>query len=106
MTPGGPNWIVRALASKATDPPTFVEGKLGTEAGDLVAISGPTSVQFNAIGGLASPTAGATVDFAGKRSACETLGGTARCLRVIVSSGGQARLCDPAATAANDTRKC
>lgn len=103
---GGPNWIVRALAAKVGDPAVFIDGKLGAEAGGMVVISGPDTLQFNAVGGLASSATAVTVDFTSKRNTCETGGGTARCLRVVVSAGGQARMCDPAATAANDTRKC
>lgn len=107
VTANGPNWLVRAASSVADTPPTFVSGKIGSEAGGTVVIgSNATSIQFNSAGALASPTTTAVVNFSTSRANCETLGGTARCLRVTVSTGGQARLCDPVTTAANDTRKC
>ncbi|CAN5804576.1 GspH/FimT family pseudopilin [soil metagenome] len=107
VTANGPNWLVRATSAVPDTAPTFVDGKIGSEAGGTVVIgSNATAIQFNATGALASPTTTAVVDFTTSRGTCETLGGTARCLRVTVSTGGQARLCDPVTTAANDTRKC
>jgi type IV fimbrial biogenesis protein FimT len=37
---------------------------------------------------------------------CKASGGTMSCLNVIVTRGGQVRLCDPSVTAAGDTRRC
>ncbi|MBL8541056.1 MAG: GspH/FimT family pseudopilin [Burkholderiales bacterium] len=37
---------------------------------------------------------------------CRSAGGTMRCLNVLITRGGQIRLCDPAVTAAGDTRSC
>lgn len=124
----GTNWMVRTA-----DMGTFIDGKFGIEGsgrgtGQLtpVRINDTTapasadpdpppaapvgSVIFNGLGrtGLANqavfkfnnPDAGT----------CVTAGGPVRCLKVIVSIGGQARLCDPAvsaaAVAAGDSRGC
>ena len=38
--------------------------------------------------------------------ACVAASGPMRCLRIIVTPGGQARMCDPAVTDTNDSRKC
>lgn len=38
--------------------------------------------------------------------ACAAAGGEMRCLRVVVTSMGQVRMCDPAVTASTDPRKC
>ena len=37
---------------------------------------------------------------------CKSAGGTMRCLNVVITRGGQIRLCDPAVTTAGDTRSC
>jgi type IV fimbrial biogenesis protein FimT len=37
---------------------------------------------------------------------CKASGGTMRCLNIVVTRGGQVRLCDPSVTAAGDTRRC
>ncbi|MCU0804490.1 MAG: GspH/FimT family pseudopilin [Burkholderiales bacterium] len=37
---------------------------------------------------------------------CKASGGTMRCLNVVVTRGGQVRLCDPSVTTAGDTRRC
>jgi type IV fimbrial biogenesis protein FimT len=37
---------------------------------------------------------------------CHASGGTMRCLNVVITRGGQVRMCDPAVTAAGDTRRC
>jgi type IV fimbrial biogenesis protein FimT len=38
--------------------------------------------------------------------ACVASSGPMRCLRIIVTAGGQARMCDPAVTDTSDSRKC
>lgn len=37
---------------------------------------------------------------------CKSAGGPMRCLNIVVTRGGQVRMCDPAVTAAGDTRRC
>jgi type IV fimbrial biogenesis protein FimT len=37
---------------------------------------------------------------------CKSAGGTMRCLNVVITRGGQIRLCDPTVTTAGDTRAC
>jgi type IV fimbrial biogenesis protein FimT len=37
---------------------------------------------------------------------CKSAGGTMRCLNVVITRGGQIRLCDPAVTTPGDTRSC
>ncbi|MCC6472780.1 MAG: hypothetical protein IT514_03450, partial [Burkholderiales bacterium] len=38
--------------------------------------------------------------------ACAADGGPMRCLNVLVSPGGQIKMCDPAVAATGDTRRC
>lgn len=112
-TPTGKNWVVREFVS--TGNYRFIEGKAGAEgsgksddtpvivtsslaAGDVVtftgfgALSTAQTITFN----VTNPTGGT----------CVSAGGPIRCLRVLVSPGGQIRICDPNVTAAKDTRAC
>ncbi len=107
----GQNWIVRAL-----DPTTglydFIEAKAmaegsGQAAASSVQIDGgaSSSVTFN---GFGTTTLGAAATFAFSNpggGACAPTG-PMRCMNIVVSVGGQARMCDPAVTAAGDTRRC
>ena len=124
----GTNWMARTA-----DMATFIDGKFGIEGSgrgsgqvtpikinDTVAPAdadpdappaapvgsiifnglGRTSLASQAVFKFNNPDAGT----------CVTAGGPVRCLKVVVSVGGQARLCDPAvgaaAVAAGDSRGC
>jgi type IV fimbrial biogenesis protein FimT len=107
------NWIVRSVSDDATPVYTFIEGKDAREgsgrsdASTSVSISGvsnsaaTSAITFNSAG---STSLGAKwlVDFTSSSAACTPV----RCLRVIITSSGQVKMCEPAATAANDTRAC
>ena len=76
----------------------------GADSESPILIEGPASIAFSPLGG-----ASAAVDFDLSNpsgGACASLGGPMRCLRVRVELGGRVKLCDPAATAAGDTRGC
>lgn len=110
------NWIIR-VPDDATPPVyTFVDGKSVREASNRG--DGTSSVQVSAMAnGVATPSitfngSGSTtltsrwdVNFTSTSGACAPTG-TVRCLRVAVTVSGQIKACDPAATAANDTRAC
>jgi type IV fimbrial biogenesis protein FimT len=110
----GQNWVVRA-ASGATfvfvDAKTGAEGSGQTAASVRVAASGPGlfdgTIGFNGFGGTV-----AGVDFSvdidnPSAGTCAAVGGAIRCRRVIVKSGGQITVCDPALPAlAKDSRVC
>lgn len=73
-----------------------------------VAATGSSSVTFNGLGRVTG--AGISqVDFTHLTSVCEHVNattGTARCLRVLINTGGSIKLCDPKVTAATDPRIC
>ncbi len=107
----GRNWLVRVQ-----DPTslvyTFIEGKSAAEGSGQtstpsVAVSGTvSSMTFTGLGGTTLGSA-ATFSFTNPAGgACQSASGPMRCLSVVVSVGGQARMCDPAVTTTGDTRKC
>lgn len=110
----GANWMTRTTTG------TFIDGKLGVEgtnkrSGESSPISissgGVASIVFNGLGrtNLATP---ATFQFSNPSAgACVASGGLVRCLNVVIETGGQARLCDPAVPvptpgSSGDTRAC
>lgn len=110
----GANWMVRARAATGN---TFIEGRFGVE-GTGAAAGGTSSVLitgtegslvFDGFGMRITPTGATPVEFDFSNpgaGACAADGGPIRCLRVRISRGGQARLCDPAVTDAADSRGC
>lgn len=46
------------------------------------------------------------IDIKSSSTACKADGGTARCLRVLITSTGSIRMCDPAVSSAQDPRIC
>ncbi len=110
LTDNGPNWLIRQTPAAVGDPHVFIEGKSGAEGGgkanqgsSVVIASSTSSIRFNASGALVGSEA--RVNFSQQGSTCAP-DGAARCLRVVVSTGGQVRLCDPAASGSGDTRTC
>jgi type IV fimbrial biogenesis protein FimT len=124
----GANWMVRTA-----DTATFISGKLGVEgSGRNSAGASPIIINDTSTAALADPdpppatpvgsivfnglgrtnlTAQAIFKFSNPSAgACVTAGGPVRCLHVVVDIGGQARICDPAvsaaAVAAGDSRGC
>ena len=107
----GKNWIVR-VQDPTTLIYTFVEGKpaaegSGTSGTNTVDITGTvSSISFN---GFGATTLGSSATFAFTNPTgglCKAASGPMRCLSIVVSIGGQARLCDPAVTTTGDTRIC
>lgn len=103
----GRNWAIRHADMSA-----FIEGHAGIEgsgqsASSNVAVdgNGVSSIVFNGLG-RANLAATATFNFTNPAGGSCAPAGPMRCLNVLVSVGGQIRLCDPAATAAGDTRGC
>lgn len=76
----------------------------------LPTITGGSSVTFNGLGRLTG--SGTTqIEFSNIHGVCEHADptGKMRCLRVMISSGGQAKMCDPKVTTAGppyDSRAC
>ena len=107
----GINWVVRYY-----DPTTlfydFVEGKAGTSGSGafgstaVVVTSTDATIPFDGFGAMSLGTS-VTVQVTNPTGgSCASAGGPMRCLNIVVTPGGQAKMCDPAVTAAGDTRKC
>lgn len=102
----GTFWSIRTVAMVTGDPVETVQcGVLADVAGG-VTIEGPTAVCFNGMGRQVSNAStgvtSATCDLTGVTVSQFDVeaDGADRALRVLVSLGGQTRLCDPARTLA------
>jgi type IV fimbrial biogenesis protein FimT len=97
------------VAPSDTVAPRIVQKRSATEGTDNVvsAATGGSTLTFTGLGRAAA--GGITqIDFSNSTRACEhvDVNGTMRCLRIIVTTGGQAKLCDPKVTSATDPRFC
>lgn len=124
----GTNWMVRTA-----DMGTFIDGKFGIEGAgrgaaqltpirindttppastdpDAPPVAPVASIVFNGLGRTSLPSQAVFKFNNPDAGTCVTAGGPVRCLKVIVAIGGQARICDPAvsaaAVAAGDSRGC
>jgi type IV fimbrial biogenesis protein FimT len=119
----GPTWVVRALDQAGVPIVPLVEFRSGLEGSNqtdptaLYAritsanLPGTTSIQFTALGRTnVTAASGATFDVTpADATQCRASGGDLRCVRVVVTSSGRVRMCDPSVDPAvnpNDTRVC
>ncbi len=112
------NWVVSLAdatgqcdAAPSDDTaPQIIQKRPGSEGATSIAVatSGGSSIVFNSLGRVVG--AGITqLDFSNTAGTCvhvDAVNGTMRCLRILVSTGGQAKLCDPKVTDATDPRIC
>ena len=113
----GINWVVREFVP-ATGLFNFIEGKAGAEgsgradATPVVVTSSSNDASYDGIltfTGFGALTIARPVQFVVTNptgGTCASAGGPIRCLNVVVSPGGQVRICDPNVVAAKDTRAC
>lgn len=97
-------------APSDTAAPQLIQSRSATEgtSNARIAVTGGSTVVFTGLGRVQG--AGITqVDVTNTSGPCQYVdptNGTMRCLRILVTTGGQSRMCDPQVTAANDPRKC
>lgn len=93
------------LDSTNNPDPRIIQMRSAQEGSASVTVAAGTSLfQFNGLGRLVD--APAVIDVTRTTSgSCVKDGGKVRCLRVVVTSGGQVRMCDPA-YADGDTQAC
>jgi type IV fimbrial biogenesis protein FimT len=114
LAAAGPHWIVSMTdptgacetdADPAAANPFILQKRSNLEGSpNAVFAASATSVTFNGLGSAANTL---QIDFSNPAGgACQTAAGPMRCLRVVVSSSGSVRMCDPAVTDASDPRAC
>lgn len=115
------NWVVSLsdptsacdVAPSDTNAPLIVQKRSANEGTSNITISvtGGTTVTFTGLG-RQSGSGITQINFSNARGGLcehEDTDGTMRCLRVMVSTGGQAKICDPKITTAGppyDSRAC
>lgn len=123
------NWIVSLAdpsgscdaAPSEDDAPRIIEKRSGGEGTSRASISAltaannpATNVIFtglgrvllqDAAGNAMNPISRINISYP-DGGTCQANGGTVRCLRIEITTGGAARMCDPAVADANDPRAC
>ena len=106
IAPAGGNASLPGAAA-----PQIIEEKAGSEGNPNVVVvaTGGSNAVFNGLGRLAS--AGITqLDFSnpagGTCTYVDAVNGKMRCMRIQLSGGGQAKMCDPKVTDTTDPRIC
>jgi type IV fimbrial biogenesis protein FimT len=121
----GADWVVSmddatgACDAAASDPaptdppPRIIQKRSGSEGTSraMLAAAGAGVVHFNGLGRVTSPGGAANMTQVAISNpaggTCEHVdGGSMRCLRIDISVGGEAWMCDPAVADATDPRKC
>jgi len=106
MSTSGTNWVVSlddpsgACDSAASDTtaPRIIQTRAAQEGSRNAAITADqASIVYNALGRLTpAPGAGINIDFTNPTGGTCAATGPMRCLRIVLSTGGQIRMCDPA----------
>jgi type IV fimbrial biogenesis protein FimT len=100
----GANWAIRTVPMTAGEVSEVVQCGVLSDIAEGVAINGPTAVCFNSMGRqTANASTGVTsgnctLDASGLSTYNVSATGADRSLRVLLTLGGQSRLCDPART--------
>jgi len=112
----GPDWVVSVASAvglcNVTDPtatPNIIRMKASSEGTTNVAYAAAlSSIGFDALGRVTPPPGGdVVIDVTNPTGGdCFSAGGPMRCQRIVVSPGGQSRMCDPFISTAGDPRTC
>ncbi|HEX5091207.1 MAG TPA: GspH/FimT family pseudopilin [Burkholderiales bacterium] len=121
LTQSGTSWVVSqddpaGLCDQApsdTVAPRIIQTRSGGEGTPRAVVAATTAgtVYFNGLGRVTSPGGALNMTQIAISNptggSCEHVdGGAMRCLRITISIGGEARMCDPAVSDATDPRKC
>lgn len=104
----GVNWSIRTVPMVAGESSVVVQCGVLSDVAAGVAITGPTAVCFNSMGRQAENTntgvtgGNCSLATSGLSTYNVTASGADRTLRVLLTLGGQSRLCDPARTLSDD----
>lgn len=108
LATAGPHWVVSLdnVAGNCDDAPSdtaaprIIQLRNGAEGADnnTIIAAGQNTFVFNGMGRLTPiPTASIDIDVTNPAAGnCVAAGGSIRCLRLVLSLGGQIRMCDPA----------
>jgi type IV fimbrial biogenesis protein FimT len=106
LSTNGPHWFISLdnvtgdcdVAASEADTPRTIQSRNSAEGGGNVTAlaSGQNLYTFNGLGRLTSTPSDILVTSSEAGHTCITAGGSVRCLRIVVSAGGQIRMCDPA----------
>ena len=116
----GVDWVVSLaaptsacdIAPSDTTAPQIIQKKAGSEGSPRAAVTATTAgvITFNALGRPSSITTNMTqIDISNPTfSACQhaSTPGQTRCMRVLITTGGTVKLCDPNVTDTTDPRIC
>jgi type IV fimbrial biogenesis protein FimT len=121
ITASGTTWVVSQddpagacdQAPSDAAAPRIIQTRSGSEGTPRAVVAAATAgtVHFNGLGRVSSPGGALNMTQLSisnpSGGSCEHVdGGDMRCLRIDISIGGEARMCDPAVTDATDPRKC
>jgi type IV fimbrial biogenesis protein FimT len=121
ITASGTSWVVSQddptglcdQAASDTAAPRIIQTRSGAEGTARAVIAAATAgtVHFNGLGRVTSPGGALNMTQLAisnpSGGTCEHVdGGDMRCLRIDISIGGEAKMCDPAVTDASDPRRC
>lgn len=103
----GPHWIVRLFQTSGTyGPSDYIQGGDASSTPNVSIEADTASFNFTGLGRTNLPGPNTIRVTYPSGDACVADGGTVRCLNVVIQSGGQVRMCDPAITTAGDSRAC
>jgi type IV fimbrial biogenesis protein FimT len=105
----GTNWSIRTVPLTAGEAAVVVQCGVLSDVASGVAINGPAAVCFNSMGRQTENTntgvtsGNCTLAVSGVSTYNISASGADRTLRVLVTLGGQTRMCDPARTLSDST---
>lgn len=117
----GVDWVVSQadpagkcdIAPSETTSPQTIQKKAGSEGSPKAAVTATTAgvITFNALGRPSAATTNMTqIDITNPTySACQHASsspGQSRCMRILITTGGTIKLCDPKVTDTTDPRIC
>lgn len=106
-----PNTLQTTTGFDPTANPLIIQKSIASSTTTPIQINaGQASICMSSLGALTSDTdclqQTTKFDISSSQGTCTASGGTLRCMRVCVSTGGQVRMCDPAITDSTDPRYC
>lgn len=98
------------MADAGASAPRMIHTRPGGDGASNATVSasgGNSSIAFNGLGRMTTSTSDITIDVANPNGGtCAASGGPMRCLRIVVTPGGEARMCDPRTTFNSTSEGC